>query len=341
MSLSAEKLHKEAIIIDAACPLVTHENYFRNYRAGGTTVACATVGYGVPAVGTLDFTVKNLGGWYNKINENSGEIMLVTSVNDIYQAKKEDKLGIVFHFQGSLPIEDDINNLEVYHRLGLRMFQLCYNAKDLVGCGTSVADDSGLTEFGADAIKELNRLGIVVDCSHTGYKTTFDAIDVSKSPVIVSHGNAKAVWGSARNLPDELIDAVAENGGVIGIAGYPAFVSEKPQADIDDLLKHLDHIVMRAGIKHACLGLDYYEYQAGVMDDATAKVMYDYLLESGAWAPGEYPPPPWHYPAGIEMPEKLPNLTSALLEHGYSEDDVMDVLGLNLVRVFGQVWEQD
>lgn len=102
-------------------------------------------------------------------------------MDDIFKAKKERKLGVIFHFQGTTPFEDEINSVEPYHRLGVRMCQLCYNDKDLVGCGCAVEDDTGLTEFGGQVIKEMNRLGIDIDCAHTGYKTSMDAIAI-KTP---------------------------------------------------------------------------------------------------------------------------------------------------------------
>lgn len=160
----------------------------------------------------------------------------------------EGKLGVLFHFQGTLAFEDDINTIELYHRLGLRMCQLCYNTQDLVGCGCAVEKDKGLTDFGRKAIIEMNRLGIVVDCAHTGYQTTMDAIAVSQKPVIVSHGNASRVCDSKRNLLDDIITAIAWNGGVIGIKGYPAFVADKVSPSLEGFIDHIDYMVQKVGI---------------------------------------------------------------------------------------------
>ncbi len=338
MELAFQTLHQQSIVIDATCPLAVKEEYLDNYARGGVNIVAATAGYGQPELGSLKFTMKNLGIWFERIKRKEDTLLLVESISDIHRAKNEGKLGIIFHFQGSLAFENDINNIELYHRLGLRMCQLCYNTKDLVGCGCAVEKDSGLTDFGKNVIEEMNRLGIVVDCAHTGCKTTMDAIEVSENPVIVSHGNARKVCDSKRNLPDDIIGAIAANGGVIGINGYPAFVSDKTHPDLEDFINHIDYMVERAGIDHVCIGMDYFEYQAGVVDDATAKIVYDYLLESKSWKPGEYPPPPWHWPRGIEMPEKFANITKGLLKKGYSEDDIQKILGRNIMKVFEQVW---
>jgi len=336
--INRDEFHKEAIVIDATCPLATIEKYLQNYREGGVTVIAATVGFGIPQIGTLNFTMHNLGHWFEMFRNNRDKLLHVISVEDIYRAKRENKLGVIYHFQASLPFEDNLNNIEIYYRLGVRICQLCYNIKDLVGCGCAEETDTGLTPFGEKAIAELNRLGMVVDCAHTGYRTTMEAIEVSKKPVIISHGNARALCASKRNLPDDIIKAIALNGGVIGINGYPAFVANKIRPTLDDYLDHIDYMAKLVGVEHICIGMDYYEYQAGVMDDDTSKMTYDFLISSGAWKPEEYPPPPWYYPEGIEMPEKLSNLTTGLFKRGYSEKDVESILGLNIIRVFREVW---
>ncbi len=334
-----EHLHARSIVIDATCPLATLEKYLDNYLKGGVTAIAATVGYGSPELGTLNFTVKTLGTWFRRFKDNQDKLIHVTAVDDIIRAKKEKKLGVIFHFQGSLPFEDDLNTIEVYHRLGVKICQLCYNTKDLAGCGCAEENDTGLTDFGEQVVYELNRLGIVVDCAHTGKKTTLDAIKLSKTPVIISHGNAQKICGSKRNLDDYILKAIAANGGVVGINGYPRFVVENSDPGLYDYIKHVDYVVSLCGIDHICIGMDYFEYQAGVADDATAKSVYDYLLESGAWSAEDYPPPPWNYPSRIEMPEKLPNLTRGLLKQGYSEDDVEKILGQNILRIFKEVWK--
>jgi len=337
----AERIHQESILIDATCPIAVNDQIHKNYQQGGATAIAATVGYGVPGMGSLDFTMKNLGKWFEWIGDDSKNLLHVTSVDDIHRAKKEGKLGIIFHFQGTLPFEDDIKTVELYHRLGVRMVQLCYNAEDLVGCGCgcAVEKDSGLTEFGGQAISEMNRLGIVVDCAHTGYKTSMDAVEASKSPVIISHGNPRAIHNNRRNIEDDLITAVARNGGVVGFNGFPGFVADKPRPTLDDLLDHVDYMVKLVGAEHVCVGIDYFEYQSGAIDDETATAIYNMLLESGAWTKQDYPAPPWYYPEGIEMPEKLGNLTVGLHKRGYSKEEIQGILGLNLIRVFEQIWK--
>jgi membrane dipeptidase len=336
MESRASELHQEAIVIDATCPLASVGNYFEKWMAGGTTVIAPTVNR--PGE-LMRETMTRVGEWFRKLRLNQDKLLLVTSVEDIFKAKREEKLGLLFHFQGTMPFEKDLNSIEIFYRLGVRMVQLCYNVRDFVGDGCAERTDSGLSDFGIKVVEELNRLGIVIDCSHTGYRTTMEAIEVSKKPVIASHSNVNAVCASFRNLKDDQIKALAKKGGVIGLNGTPYFVTKKNRRPtLDDLLDHADHIARLVGVEHVSVGIDYYEGTAGVADDKTAKMLYDQFLEAGIWSPRDYAPPPWYLPEGIEMPDKLPNLTAGLLKRGYSEEDVKKILGLNLIRVFKETW---
>ncbi|UCD80517.1 MAG: dipeptidase [Desulfobacterales bacterium] len=332
----AHQLHKESIVIDATCPLASFRDYWQNYIQGGATAIAPTVNR-PPEL--LRDSMRRVGIWLEALRKNEDRMIQVTSVEDIYRAKKENKLGIIFHFQGTTPFETDLNNIEIYYRLGVRMVQLTYNVKDFVGDGCAERTNCGLSEFGLRVIAELDRLGIVIDCSHTGYQTTLEAIEASRNPVIISHGNARAVCDNKRNLPDDVIKAVAKNGGVMGLNGYPDFVSEEKPRTLDKLIDHAEYYAKLVGIEHISVGIDYYEGQAGVASDEEAMALYNKFVEAGIWNPREYSPPPFLYPEGIEMPEKLGNLTAGLLRRGFGEEDVKKIMGLNLIRVFKEVWK--
>ena len=243
---------------------------------------------------------------------------------------------ILFHFQNSLPLEQSVELVDVYHALGVRVIQLTYNVRNFVGDGCLEPNDAGLSAYGARLIKAMNRAGIAVDCSHTGVQTTLDAMDVSERPVVFSHNLAKGVCESPRNLSDEQIRRVAEMGGVIGINGFPPFVAKKARPTLDDLLKHVDYIADLVGIDHVGLGLDF-EYIGESMQEAS-RAHYDYFVKTGQWDPKDYPPPPYYYPRGLDDPRCFPNLTKALLERGYSEAEVKKALGGNFMRVYSQIW---
>jgi membrane dipeptidase len=330
----AAALHRSAVVIDLVCPLAGEERHLGEWIRGGATAIGPTVAADEDCAGAM----RNLAAWHARLRRMRGTLLHVTSVADVRRAKRRGRLGIVFHFQNTLPFERDPELVELYYRLGVRVVQLTYNARNWVGDGCEEAADAGLSELGRRVIREMNRVGMVVDLSHTGRRTTLEAMEASSAPCIFSHANAAAVHPSRRNLSDEQIDAVAASGGVIGLNGFPAFVSARRRPTLDDLLRHADHIAERVGTDHLSVGLDYYQGQWPFADTRRARALYAERLAQGRWRPESYPPPPWRYPTGLEVPSKLPALTAALLRRGYAAGDVRKILGGNLLRVFGRVW---
>lgn len=328
-----DRVHREAIVIDATCPLLNDESYVSWWVEGGATAAAPSVGGSERAARTL----KNLARWRRIIDQDE-QLILVRSAADIEKAKAEDRFGIIFHFQGTAPIEDDLNLVDVFKDLGVGMIQLAYNVRNAVGDGAEERTNAGLSHLGVRLIERMNEARAIIDCSHTGERTTLEAIELSSAPVVFSHANARALRPSARTITDQQIRAAAETGGLVGIVGYPAFVSDSPRPTLDEFIAHIDYVVNLAGIDHVGLGIDYYQGQVGVADLETAETMYRSAVASGRWNPESYPPPPYHYPSGIETPRTLPNLTRRLLERGYSEDDTRKIIGGNWLRVFREVW---
>ena len=266
------------------------------------------------------------------------DTILVRQVADIERAKAEGKLGLILHCQGTALIEDEIDLVDAYHQAGLRIVQLCYNTKNLVGDGASERTDCGLSYFGVKLIERLNALGMIVDCSHTGHRTSMEAVEVSTAPVIISHANARAVQDNGRNVSDELIRAVAESGGVVGTVGFPAFLTWEEQPTLDQFIDDIAYKANLVGIDHTGIGIDYYEGQHPIEDDAAATARYERRLAQGQWRAEDYPPPPYKFPQGIETPRTLLRLTERLVERGFSEEDIRKVWGLNWMRVYREVW---
>lgn len=322
-------LHSSAIVIDHACPLLVPEGdeYIAKTRTGGETVAMATVASNHSFRGAID----QITAWLERFDRDAS-LIHVTTVEDIYRAKRERKLGVGFHFQNSRPVEYDLRLLRVFHRLGVRVIQLTYNEKNPVGDGSTERTDCGLSKYGQRMIQEMNHLGIVVDCSHVGYRTTMEAMEISKAPVVFSHSNAYGVFPSKRNIKDDQIKALAKSGGVIGMNGFPGFVSNESFVDkgrgpsLDQLLDHVDYIAKLVGTDYIGLGLDYSQSNPE-----------DY--KRWGYEPDTYPMPPWHYPTGIDDVSKLPNFTRGLKSRGYSDTDIRKILGKNFIRVFKAVWK--
>lgn len=326
-------LHRDAVVIDATCPLMNKPEYIQWWIDGGVNAAAATVG-GYESTGP---TIKHLARWIRLVDSDP-RLRMVTRAADVGAAKGDGQLGIIFHLQGTYPIGDDLNMVSLYKRLGVGIVQLAYNVRNLVGDGCEERTDSGLSNFGVSLIQRLNEERIIVDCTHTGYTTTMEAIELSTAPVVFSHSNAKAVRDSPRNITDDQIRAAAATGGLIGVVGFPPFVSASPRPTLDELIDHIDYIVKLVGIDHVGLGIDYFTGQAGVVEDDTARAIYDNAVAEGLWRAESYPPPPYHYPAGIETPKSFPNLTARLLDRGYSGSNVRQILGENWLRVYTAVW---
>ncbi|MGE0719528.1 MAG: dipeptidase [Alphaproteobacteria bacterium] len=328
-----QQLYSDAIVIDATCPLLRRKSYIELYRKGGHTAVCPTVG----SSGDSAETFANVAGWLAFVRQRD-DLLLVRKAADIEEAKRTGKLGIIIHFQGGDPVEANLDLLDGYHAMGLRMLQLTYNVKNRIGDGCEERTDAGLSKFGVALVKRLEELKIILDCSHTGYRTTMDAIEMSTRPVVFSHANPRAVKDSPRNIKDDQIKAVAATGGLIGMVGYPAFVADKPMPTVDDLIDHVDYTVQLVGIDHVGLGIDYYEGQHPFSTVEEATAMYNNSLAVGRWSAKSYPPPPYHFPQGIETPDKMPKMGERLSARGYSDDDVRKVLGGNWMRVFRAVW---
>jgi membrane dipeptidase len=329
---TAEKLHSESIVIDAVCPLADRIEYLEWYREGGVTALAPTVG----STEGARIALECIASWHRLLRERD-DLMLIHKAADIEHAKRSGRLGIFMHLQGTDPIEDNLDFIDLYKSLGVGIIQLTYNVKNRVGDGCEERTDCGLSRFGQRLIERLNGAKVIVDCTHTGSRTSLEAIERSSAPVVLSHSNPASVHPSPRNVPNELIDAVAQSGGLIGACGFPGMISAKSTPSLDDFVVHIDAIVQRAGIDHVGLGIDYYTGQAGVASDQEAMRGYEQAVRSGIWG-SAYPPPPHRYPAGIETPRTLCRLTARLLERGYAPEDVRKVLGENWLRVMRSVW---
>jgi membrane dipeptidase len=322
----ALSLHSTAIVIDGTCPGAHWQEASSAWAAGGTTACVVSVAAWESCRETMD----RIGEIYRLVRS-SDQLSLATDVSAIRAAKRAGQLAAILHFQGTAPFEYDLDLAEVYWRLGVRVVQLAYNVRSPAADGCEEPGNAGLSRFGRQLVAELNRLGMVVDVSHTGHASSMDAVEVSAAPVIASHSNAAAVQASRRNLDDDLIRALADSGGVIGINGYPAFVADSPRPTLDQYIDHMAYIADLVGPAHVGIGLDYTFRNLPL-------AQYEQLIADGQWSRESYPPPPWHYPGGLEDASGLPNLTQRLLERGFSEPDVRGILGENWLRVFDAVW---
>jgi membrane dipeptidase len=203
--------------------------------------------------------------------------------------------------------------------------------RNLVGDGCLERTDCGLSGFGLEVIEEINRLGILIDLSHVGYRTTMEAIEASKKPVAFTHANPRALCDHPRNKTDEQIKALVKKGGVIGANVYPPFLAAGSKATMKDVIEVIDYLVKLAGIDHVAIGTDFTEGQP----DEYFAYMVTGRSKKGPAMKLELP---IINPEGIRNAADFPNLTRALLGHGYSESDVKKIMGENWLRLFSEVW---
>ena len=331
--MDTERLHRDALIIDAAAPLLRNRRYTDHYIAGGVDVLVPTVCTNENASQAL----ATIAGWHAYI-PGDDRLKLVSSVAEIIEAKKTGKAAVILHAQGADLLENKVDFVDVFKALGVGIMQFTYNEKNRLGDGAGERTDAGLSVFGIKVVERCNAVGIVIDGSHTGSRTTLDAMENSSKPVVFSHANPKGVHDTARNITDEQIKACAATGGVIGAVGYPAFVSDAARPSLDQFIDHIAYVADLVGIEHVSLGIDYFEGQAGVADDERAIKEYEGRIAEGRWRRSDYPPPPYYYPEGIETPDKLGNLTTGLIKRGFSEEDIRALLGGNWMRVLKACW---
>ena len=266
--------------------------------------------------------VEALSQYRRWIRERSERYLLVDTVDDIHRARGEGKLAITFDIEGMTALNEDPGMVDVYYRLGVRHMLFAYNRNNPAGGGCH-DEDTGLTAFGREVIREMNRVGMVVDGSHTGYRTTMEAMEVSAAPVIFSHSNARALCDHERNIRDDQIEACAQTGGVIGVTGVGRFLGPHG-ATVEHLVEHIDYMVEKVGAEHVGFGMD-----------SVLNVKHPFERDPHFWPKRQYPD---GISAGYVPPESLPRLTQALLGRGYDEGSVRGILGENFLRLAGKVW---
>jgi len=338
----AARIHKEAIVVDTHIDtplmlekpgwdfMVRHtpgpapdENHvdLPRLREGGLDAAFFSIW--MPGTVTGPEAVKRsliiIDHVRSLVEQHPNEMVLATTAAEVRAAHRAGKFAALMGMEGGHMIDDSLAILRDYHRLGVRYLTLSHSVN------TNWADSSGdtpkhngLTDFGKDVVRELNRLGVMVDISHVADKTFWDALETSKAPLVASHSSMRAISGHARNMTDDMVRALGAKGGVVMINYSVGFLSnerfeaqqrnvpvaELPRVSWEKIIEHIDHAVKLVGADHVGLGSDF--------DGTTV-------------------------PDGMEDVSKLPKITAALLAKGYSEQDVKNILGENILRLLDRV----
>jgi membrane dipeptidase len=270
--------------------------------------------------------------WNGFIAQYPQWLMRVDTDADLARAKQQGKFGILFGFQSSGQFQT-LDDVDRCHASGLRVSQLCYNFRSLVADGAFEPFDAGVSEYGAKVIARMNRVGMAVDLGHASDKTKLDALAISKAPVILSHGNCRALNpGALRDTTDEAIRKLAARGGVIGITDIAIMVKGSDPVGIDDVVDHYDHVRDLVGIEHVGVGSD-----AGIEsnDLMSATAVRDYLtkLDPRYKVHGDR-----EVVLGLEGPARMYALVAALVRRGYTDEHIRLVLGGNWARVLAEIW---
>jgi membrane dipeptidase len=335
MTVPETSLHQAAFVMDG---LVYHsDGDTAALNAGGINAINLTVAHF-----EADFTTacKQMAGWHARVSAPDSPWMIIERAADFDVAQAAGKVGIVMGWQNGRALDEDVGRLAFFHRTGLRIMQLTYNYRNMLGDGCMEPEDGGLSAIGHEAVDALNRHRIAIDLSHVGERTGMMTVERSTLPCLLTHANAHAVTPLARNKSDALIQAVAAKGGMIGASTYGPMCwagdpARKPV--LDDFIRHLDYLVDLVGIEHVGFGTD---LAAGAdnarmaYDRETPRrwdVIENYMAIFGRDIPARYID-------GFGSHAEMPRITDALPARGWSDDDVRAYLGGNFKRVLGEIW---
>jgi membrane dipeptidase len=364
----ALEIHRKAIVIDthndvttpmtnddydlSGPPPVPYRTSIERMKQGGLTAEFFSV-YIKPHYaqqgGATRRTLDMIDAVYRAVERNPNDLMLATSVADIRRAKKQKKIAALMGIEGGHAIEDSLATLREFYRLGIRYMTLTWNnTNNWADAGRGEKKHNGLSEFGREVVREMNRLGMMIDVSHVSDKTMSDAIDVSKAPIIASHSSARALSNVPRNIPDELLQKIAKNGGVVHVNFYSVFVDTttvSPQsAARDERVKAQQDAInekYRNDPERRAEESDKLEAANPLPPLPISKLIdhIDHIVKVagidhvgiGADFDGAN-----DMPQGAQDVSMLPNITYELLKRGYSEQDIRKILGENTLRAFSE-----
>jgi membrane dipeptidase len=320
ISTHARDLLRDALVWDGhagfMCEPDQDLSQLQRWMDAGVDFLSVNVGFDIYP---WEHAIKVLAAYRHWILRHPDKYILVESVEDVRRAKQEGKLAIAFDLEGAVSLGEQVSMLALYRRLGVRQAHFAYNLNNAAAGGCQ-DDDQGLTDFGRQLVDEANRLGVLLDLSHVGTRSTFEIIERSQQPVVFSHSNPKALTDHPRNITDQQMRAVAAKGGLVGVTGVGRFLGD-PQARSETFVKAIDLAVERIGVASVGIGLDF------------------------VWAPGHvsgspafWPPEFYKGKSAYLGPHQLPEITELLIRRGYGDADIRAIFGENYLRVASLAW---
>jgi membrane dipeptidase len=257
-------------------------------------------------------------------------VVVAKKASDLKKAKRAGRIALVLSLEAASALENELDRVDILYGLGIRCMGITYNEANTLGSGLAEKHDGGLTSFGRKVVERMNTLGMAIDISHCGDRTSLDVIQHSKKPVFITHAGARKLWNTPRMKPDEVLKACAERGGVIGICAAPntTLTKKHPEHSIESVMEHFEYIVDLVGIDHVGFGPDTF-----FGDHVALQHAFDDMLAISASHSGETFEES-QYVKGVENPaEAMINIVKWLVKHNYSDDEIAKVTGLNALRV--------
>jgi membrane dipeptidase len=336
---SVNNIYQRAFVID----ILTNDNqWFDVKQAIGAELTAAVVDLAIYPRTFLN-AIQAIQNW-NAAFKRNDQLVKATKTADLQLAKQQKKFGVILSCQdasildaSTASVSDyNLQNLQLFYDLGLRVLQLTHNERNAVGDSFREKSNAGLSRLGEKVVAGMNELGMLIDLSHCGDNTTMEAIQLSKKPCAITHAGCRALYPTLRNKPDEHIRALAEKGGVFGIYNMSLWLTDRDTTSIDDVLNHIDHAVKIAGVEHVAFGSD-----GPVLEDPTpeAEVLAGHQIyaKRNLGLPGAEKIPSHIHVRELNSPQRLLRLAEALAKRGYKDDAIEKIIGGNFVRLFREV----
>ncbi|MGB9198151.1 MAG: membrane dipeptidase [Terriglobales bacterium] len=340
-SQAMNALYTKAIVIDSLCaPLNDMDTppsaeTLKAVRESGITA----INFTISAPGFED-TIGSLATVQELVDLHPETFMIVRRHSDIARAKLDQKIGIMLGFQYTAFLEENVERIGMFRQLGVRIMQLTYNNRGIFGDGCLEPGNAGLSKAGLAAVKKMNEIGVAVDLSHSGYRTTSDGIAQSSKPVLITHSGCAAVYAHPRNKPDEILKSLADRGGYFGVYLMPYVVASPTVPTREHVLDHVVHAINVCGADHVGIGSDGAIQKTVLTVEQKAAFDKDIARRKqlGIGAPGEdrYP-----YVPDLNGPDHMEIIAAELAKRGQPAAVIEKVLGANFSRVIGEIWGAD
>jgi len=319
-------MSRSMMIIDGLQYSNWSREIFEQMREGGVDAVHATLVYHENSRETLS----RFGDWNRRFEQHADLIMPVFEPADIERARESGRVGIFFGAQNCSPLEDDIDMVAVMRRQGLLIMQLTYNNQSLLATGCYEQEDSGITRFGRQVIREMNRVGMIIDMSHSAERSTLEVIELSERPVIISHANPTFFHPAKRNKSDAVLKAIAESGGLLGFSVYPFHLKDGSDCTLDSFCGMVADTAELMGIEHIGLGTDLCQAQPHSVLEWMRNGRWSKDMDYGE---GNSANAGWPQPLSWFRDNRdFPNIIQGLRQKGFTEDDIARIMGGNWLR---------